>query len=259
MPRVSPAVAGNLVVQTAGGAVVDAGFAADVNATGGSVVRRDSGGTILAADDRLGLELIRAQNDSGVAIVAKGATPIQIKDGNDEAVSEFSTNGVLEFVGLSAEANRLAQANEIRGVSYGAAQSLTSGQQAQAQANLGAGVTGAAVFASTTGAAALVAIETVVTATVSANYAIDGNTGSVFNLTLTGNYTISFTNMAAGRVVTVNLIQDGTGNRTVTWSGVAWGSEGEPTLSTGAGDRDKLVFSSFDGTNIDGHLINQYT
>ena len=40
LPTISPAVAGNLPIITAGGELVDAGYAADVNATAGSVVRR---------------------------------------------------------------------------------------------------------------------------------------------------------------------------------------------------------------------------
>jgi hypothetical protein len=125
-------------------------------------------------------------------------------------------------------------------------------------AQAGAGTVGTAVFVAQTGAAALVAIEPVVTASVNANYAIDGNTGSTFNLTLTTNPTLSFTNLAAGRVITVNIVQDGVGNRVPVWSGVSWGTAGAPTLRTGINDRDKLVFSSFNGTIIDGHLINQY-
>ena len=125
-------------------------------------------------------------------------------------------------------------------------------------ATLNAGATGEALLATATTNAALATLEPVVAATVAANYAIDAATGSIFVLTLTGNHQLSFSNMAAGRVITVHIIQDGTGNRVPSWSGVTWGSAGAPTLRTGANDRDKLSFDSYNGTVVDGHLIEQY-
>ena len=123
---------------------------------------------------------------------------------------------------------------------------------------IGATAIGADLWAAATTNAALATLEPVVTATVAANYTIDAADGSVFVLTLTGNHQLSFSNLAAGRVITVHIIQDGTGNRVPTWSGVTWGATGEPTLLTGAGDRDKLSFDSYNGGIIDGHLIEQY-
>jgi hypothetical protein len=52
--------------------------------------------------------------------------------------------GNLVFVGTSADANRAAQLTGLRGVNYGAAQSLTTGQQTQARANIDAEQAGAA-------------------------------------------------------------------------------------------------------------------
>jgi hypothetical protein len=48
--------------------------------------------------------------------------------------------------------------------------------------------------------------------------------------------------MRDGCVLTLALTQDGTGGRTVTWSGVTWGSAGAPVLSTGIGAEDVLTF-----------------
>jgi hypothetical protein len=77
MPLVSPAVAGNLVVQAADGTVVDAGYAADENATPGSVARRNANGQII-------------NNLPNVSAISR-------------------TTGALTFVGASADANRDAQ------------------------------------------------------------------------------------------------------------------------------------------------------
>jgi hypothetical protein len=50
----------------------------------------------------------------------------------------------------------------------------------------------------------------------------------------------------------LQLIQDGTGSRTVAWPAtVKWASGAAPTLSTGAGALDEIWFSS-DGTNLYG-------
>lgn len=135
---------------------------------------------------------------------------------------------------------------------------LQSADAAGARAAIGAAALGANTF---TGNQALGGYELqnykeqVVTATVSGNYAVDGSAGNIFVLTLAGNHQISFTNMIAGRGVTVVFIQDGTGNRVPTWSGVTWPEGDAPTLSTAAGARDKLVFDSYNGSAVDGQIV----
>ena len=72
--------------------------------------------------------------------------------------------------------------------------------------------------------------------------------GNIFNVTLTGNASLSFTGAVSGKAssFTLYLKQDGTGNRTVTWpSGTKW-SGGAPTLSTGANAVDVFVLESLD-------------
>jgi hypothetical protein len=60
------------------------------------------------------------------------------------------TTGALTFVGASADANRLAQTNEVQAVSFGAAQTLTAPQQVQARTNIGATATGGTLFTAAT-------------------------------------------------------------------------------------------------------------
>lgn len=50
-----------------------------------------------------------------------------------------------------------------------------------------------------------------------------------------------------GDSFTVVFDQGSTGSRLITWSDVNWGDTGEPTLSTGIGDRDVCVFMWDDG------------
>lgn len=85
---------------------------------------------------------------------------------------------------------------------------------------------------------------------------IDWSEGNVHKLTLTGNCTLTFTDPTyhsgggtTSTVLTIKLIQDGTGSRTVTWpASVKWPGGTAPTLTTTAGAED-LVNLIFDGTN----------
>jgi hypothetical protein len=89
--------------------------------------------------------------------------------------------------------------------------------------------------------------ETITTVgTVSAStYNIDTSLSNIFDITLGNNVTFTFTNPPSSgysRPVVVVLRQDGSGNRTATFTGALY-TEGQlPTLSTGANDIDVLTF-----------------
>ena len=62
-------------------------------------------------------------------------------------------------------------------------------------------------------------------------------------VTLAGNPTLALSNVTAGQRFTLNLIQDGTGSRTVTWfGGIAWAGGSAPTLQTAPGTIDAISF-----------------
>ncbi len=65
-----------------------------------------------------------------------------------------------------------------------------------------------------------------------------------------GNATLTFSNAPkAGSLVTIILVQDGTGSRTVTWPAtVKWSGGTAPTLTTTASKRDVFTFV-YDGSN----------
>lgn len=68
-------------------------------------------------------------------------------------------------------------------------------------------------------------------------------------VTLGGNRTLALSNVSNGDVFIISLIQDGSGNRTVTWfSGIQWSNGVAPTLSTGANKADVFGFIQI-GTN----------
>ncbi|PID30764.1 hypothetical protein CSA80_04450 [Candidatus Saccharibacteria bacterium] len=80
----------------------------------------------------------------------------------------------------------------------------------------------------------------------------------MFDVSLTGNTTFTFSGAANGKACSFSLYlrQDATGGRTVTWpAGVKW-SGGAPTLTTTANAVDLLVFETLDGgTTWYGSLV----
>lgn len=98
--------------------------------------------------------------------------------------------------------------------------------------------------------------ERTATVTPSTPYAIDWSAQSILEITLNQNTTFTFSNLAAGRSLTLVLIQDATGSRTATWpAAVKWGGGAAPTLSTGANEVDVVsLFIRADGSTVYGFL-----
>lgn len=88
----------------------------------------------------------------------------------------------------------------------------------------------------------------VVTAlTDAATIAVNAALGNDFYVTLGGNRTMGAPSSPSdGQKITFEIIQDGTGSRTLTWTGgaggYAFGSGSAPTLSTAAGATDQAAF-----------------
>jgi len=90
------------------------------------------------------------------------------------------------------------------------------------------------------------------TATDQATVDFDFNNGDWGVVTLGDNRTFTFTNGQTGGYYIVQVIQDGTGSRTVTWpASVDWPGGTVPTLTTAANGVDFIGFI-FDGTNFFG-------
>jgi hypothetical protein len=77
------------------------------------------------------------------------------------------------------------------------------------------------------------------------------NTQQVATVTIAGNRTMAApTGLVSGAFYALNVIQDATGSRTMTWNAVfKWTGGTAPTLSTAANAKDFFVFRS-DGTNL---------
>lgn len=93
--------------------------------------------------------------------------------------------------------------------------------------------------------------ETITITSVSGTVNLDLTTGNVFERTITGNTTFSFTNPpASGSAGSLTLIlkQDAVGGYAITWpTSVMWAGGTAPTLSTAANAIDVLTFVTVDG------------
>lgn len=76
---------------------------------------------------------------------------------------------------------------------------------------------------------------------------IDWTTGLMQKITLTANTTLTYTAPSATARMTLLVIQDGTGSRTVTWPTTKWAGSGAPTLTTTA-SRTDIVTTVYDGS-----------
>jgi len=84
--------------------------------------------------------------------------------------------------------------------------------------------------------------------------------GNNFLVTLGGNRTLAApSNAVAGQSGSIYVIQDGTGSRTLAYN-AAWQfvSATVPSLSTGAGDVDMLVYMTRSATTIDAVLLKNF-
>lgn len=98
--------------------------------------------------------------------------------------------------------------------------------------------------------------ETLYTANTSTAITVSLANGTVQQLTLTGNATITMPSQGAGKSFIIMLKQDGTGSRSVTWSTVTWPGGTAPTITGTANKQDIYSFFS-DGTNWYGTTIGQ--
>ena len=95
--------------------------------------------------------------------------------------------------------------------------------------------------------------EIVTTTNVSSTYTVNLSTSNVFNLTMTGNTTFTFSNPAPSGTMhsfTIILRQDGSGSKIATWPSSVRFSFGEvPGLATAANAYDVITFFTVDGGN----------
>lgn len=99
-------------------------------------------------------------------------------------------------------------------------------------------------------------VETLFSANTGTALTVDLANGTVQDLTLTGNATITMPTAVAGKSFILMLRQDATGSRSVTWSTVAWPGGTAPTITGTASKMDMYSFFS-DGTDWYGVTVSQ--
>lgn len=73
-----------------------------------------------------------------------------------------------------------------------------------------------------------------------------------------GNITIALSNGTTSQVFTIEITQDATGSRTVTWfTTIRWAGGVAPTLTTTASKRDIFMFIKTGSTTYDGFIVGQ--
>jgi hypothetical protein len=98
---------------------------------------------------------------------------------------------------------------------------------------------------------------TIVTATDGATVTFNLSLGNIQQVTLGGNRTLALSNVSVGQCFIINLIQDGTGSRTVTWfETIKWAGGSAPTLTTTAAKTDSLGFICVSAGYL-GYIVGQ--
>ncbi len=81
---------------------------------------------------------------------------------------------------------------------------------------------------------------------------IDWSAGDYQTLTLTGNATLTASNVTTGQTLVLRLVQDGTGSRTVTWwTTIKWQGGSAPTLTATASKTDIVTCRATSTTTFD--------
>lgn len=101
-------------------------------------------------------------------------------------------------------------------------------------------------------------IQTVVADSDGATITFDLNAGNVHTVTLGGNRVLALSNADTGQYFVIELTQDTTGSRTVTWfTTIRWVDGVAPTLTTTANKRDVFGFRCTGTNTYDGYIIGQ--
>lgn len=100
-------------------------------------------------------------------------------------------------------------------------------------------------------------VQNVVAATDGATITFNMASANIQTVTMAGNRTLAVSNTVAGQCFMLELKQDATGSRTVTWfSGITWAGGTAPTLTTTANKTDVLGFRVVTaGTAFIGYVV----
>lgn len=94
---------------------------------------------------------------------------------------------------------------------------------------------------------------------VAATATLDVSNSNIHSITMpAGNITIAVSNETVGQIFLVEITQDGTGSRTVTWfTTIKWAGGTAPTLTTTGSKRDTFAFRVTGVDTYDGFVVGQ--
>jgi len=218
----------NIFVPTAGGTVLSKTYVVINNTTGGfGITIKKSGGTgvtvasgetaivyanpVAAVNDVVKVSSTVITNLTGTLSAANGGTGVA---NNAASTIAISGNYASTFVVSGAYSYTFPAATDTL-VNLGSSQTLTNKT-----------LTNPTITSYLETAPALTNSSTAVTLSLSS--------GTVLSYTLTGNCTFTMPTATSGTSFIVKLIQDGTGSRTATFTGVKWPGGTAPTITTTA-------------------------
>lgn len=100
--------------------------------------------------------------------------------------------------------------------------------------------------------------DNLITDTDGATITFDRNKGKAHQVVLGGNRTLAVSNLDIGKMIAIDLIQDGTGTRTVTWwAGIKWADNVTPTLTTTINKIDSFIIRCTGTGAYLGYVVSQ--
>lgn len=163
-------------------------------------------------------------------------------------LDDTNGNEVFKITATTSAVNEITIANAATG---NAPSVTTSGDDTNIDLNIGAKGTGQVKVTSST-------FQDIVTATDGATVTFAMQSGNYQRVTLGGNRTLALSNVKVGQFFVLDLVQDGTGSRTVTWfTTIKWAGGSAPTLTTTAGKIDSFGFVCTSSGNYQGYILGQ--
>lgn len=98
----------------------------------------------------------------------------------------------------------------------------------------------------------------IVTDSDGATITFDRAVGKTHQVVLGGNRTLAIDHLGVGQYIAIDLIQDATGSRTVTWwSTIKWADGVAPTLTTTANKIDSFIIKCTGSGTYNGYVVSQ--
>ena len=163
-------------------------------------------------------------------------------------ISDTNGNELIKVTATASAVNEITVAN----AATGNAPSITAtGGDTNIDLNVGAKGTGAVKHTTST-------YQDIVSATDGTTVTFDLSDGNYQKVTLGGNRTLALSNAKVGQFFVIDLVQDGTGSRTVTWfTTIKWAGGSAPTLTTTASKIDSFGFVCTSSGNYQGYILGQ--